>query len=43
MDILIMWCRLWEGFWWQDGVIGVDYTHKDSFRWISVIRLPDFL
>ena len=32
-----------EGFWWQDGVIGVDYTHKDSFRWISVIRLPDFV
>ena len=31
-----------EGFWWQDGVIGVDYTNKDSFQWISVIRLPDF-
>ena len=32
-----------EGFWWQDGVIGVDYANKDSFRWISVIRLPDFV
>lgn len=32
-----------EGFWWQDGIIGVDYTDKDSFRWISVIRLPDFV
>ena len=32
-----------EGFWWQDGVIGVDYSNKDSFRWISVIRLPDFV
>ena len=32
-----------EGFWWQDGVIGVDYADKDSFRWISVIRLPDFV
>ena len=32
-----------EGFWWQDGVIGVDYTNKDSFQWISVIRLPDFV
>ena len=32
-----------EGFWWQDGVVGVDYANKDSFRWISVIRLPDFV
>lgn len=32
-----------EGFWWQDGVAGVDYAHKDSFQWISVIRLPDFV
>ncbi len=31
-----------EGFWWQDGVTGVDYAHKDTFNWISVIRLPDF-
>ena len=32
-----------EGFWWQDGVTGVDYAHKDQFKWISVIRLPDFV
>ena len=32
-----------EGFWWQDDVIGVDYTNKSSFNWISVIRLPDFV
>lgn len=32
-----------EGFWWQDGVQGVDYTSKSSFHWISVIRLPDFV
>lgn len=32
-----------EGFWWQDGVVGIDYRHKESFRWISVIRLPDFV
>ena len=32
-----------EGFWWQEGVAGVDYTHKENFRWISVIRLPDFV
>ena len=32
-----------EGFWQQGGVYGVDYAHKDDFRWISVIRLPDFV
>lgn len=32
-----------EGFWWQDGVTGVDYRNKDSFKWISLIRLPDFV
>ena len=32
-----------EGFWWQDGVGGVDYGSKDAFHWISVIRLPDFV
>ena len=32
-----------EGFWWQDGVSGIDYAHKEDFHWISVIRLPDFV
>lgn len=32
-----------EGFWWQEGREGVDYSDKVSFRWISVIRLPDFV
>ena len=32
-----------EGFWWQDGVQGIDYAHKERFQWISVIRLPDFV
>lgn len=32
-----------EGFWWQDGVNGVDYRDKSTFNWISVIRLPDFV
>ncbi len=32
-----------EGFWWQDNVQGVNYANKDSFNWISVIRLPDFI
>jgi len=32
-----------EGFWWQDDVKGVDYSDKSTFRWISMIRLPDFV
>ena len=32
-----------EGFWWQEGVDGFDYTCKELFQWISVIRLPDFV
>ena len=32
-----------EGFWWQEGIEGFDYTRKDDFCWISVIRLPDFV
>lgn len=32
-----------EGFWWMDGVAGVDYARKADFQWISVIRLPDFV
>ena len=27
----------------EDGVVGIDYTHKERFKWISVIRLPDFV
>lgn len=32
-----------EGFWWQEGVDGIDYSDKSTFCWISVIRLPDFV
>ena len=32
-----------EGFWWQEGVDGIDYSDKSAFCWISVIRLPDFI
>lgn len=32
-----------EGFWWQDGIQGIDYQKKENFQWISVIRLPDFV
>lgn len=32
-----------EGFWQQENTNGVNYNDKSSFRWISVIRLPDFV
>ncbi len=32
-----------EGFWWQNGIDGIDYNHKEEFNFISVIRLPDFV
>lgn len=32
-----------EGFWWQNGIEGIDYTKKEEFNWISVIRIPDFV
>lgn len=32
-----------EGFWWQENAKGIDFAHKDAFRWISMIRLPDFI
>ena len=32
-----------EGFWQQPGTDGFDYTRKRDFKWISVIRLPDFV
>ena len=32
-----------EGFWWQEGVDGIDYGSKFTYCWVSVIRLPDFV
>lgn len=32
-----------EGLWWQDGFSGIDYSKKETFEWISMIRLPDFV
>ena len=32
-----------EGLWWQEDTKGVDYSRKVDFRWISLIRLPDFV
>ena len=32
-----------EGLWWQKGTTQIDYSHKEDFEWISMIRLPDFV
>ena len=32
-----------EGFWWQEGISGIDFSRKDLFQWVSAIRLPDFV
>ena len=32
-----------EGFWWQDGKVGIDYNQKEELNFISIIRLPDFV
>ena len=32
-----------EGLWHQKGVDGVDYAHKETFEWTSMIRLPEFV
>ena len=32
-----------EGLWWQENTRGVNYTRKQDFQWISMIRLPEFV
>ena len=36
-----------EGFWWQEKngkkMPGIDYSNKEEFQWVSLIRLPDFV
>lgn len=32
-----------EGFWWSGNGGAFDYADKSQLRWISVIRLPDFV
>ena len=32
-----------EGLWHQQGVDGVDYAHKETFEWTSMVRLPEFV
>ena len=32
-----------EGLWWQGNIKGMDYNRKEDMRFISMIRLPDFV
>lgn len=32
-----------EGLWWQEGITQIDYTQKERFEFISMIRLPEFI
>lgn len=32
-----------DGFWWMDGTDCIDYSNKQNFKWISAIRLPNFI
>ncbi|MCD7762353.1 MAG: GyrI-like domain-containing protein, partial [Lachnospiraceae bacterium] len=32
-----------ESLCWQHGNDGIDYSRKDTFEWISMIRLPEFV
>lgn len=32
-----------EGLWHQPDMDGVDYAHKETFEWTSMIRLPEFV
>lgn len=32
-----------EGLWWNEGENKVDYSNKEKFEWISMIRQPEFV
>ncbi len=32
-----------EGFWWQENTKELDYNRKEDMKFISIIRLPDFV
>ncbi|MCR5600575.1 MAG: GyrI-like domain-containing protein [Ruminococcus sp.] len=32
-----------EGFWKQEGTVGIDYSRKSDLKWTAVIRLPEFV
>lgn len=34
---------LLEGFWWIEGLNGMDYNRKDELNFISLLRLPNFI
>ena len=38
-----MWCRLWRGSGGRRAPGVVDYSRKEDFQWISMIRLPEFV
>ena len=32
-----------EGFWEQEGKVGIDYSRKSELKWTAMIRVPDFV
>ena len=32
-----------EGFWEQEGKVGIDYSRKSDLSWTAMIRVPDFV
>ena len=32
-----------EGFWEQEGKVGIDYSRKSDLKWTAMIRVPDFV
>ena len=32
-----------EGLWYQEDTEGIDYSRKEDFKWISMIRQPEFV
>lgn len=32
-----------EGLWWTDQDSGCDFSDKSAFRWVAMIRIPDFV
>lgn len=32
-----------EDLWWMRDDSKIDYSHKENFSWISMIRLPDLV
>ncbi|MGO3200952.1 MAG: GyrI-like domain-containing protein [Ruoffia tabacinasalis] len=32
-----------EGYWWQDGVHGVDSSRKEDFQWVMKLRMTEYV